>query len=193
MINLDDEALFIGAGTRRSCYHHPDDPNLCIKISPKGEGRQQNRESRYYRGMVRRNCSFEHLSRYHGTVETSRGLGHVYDLVLDHDGTVSKPLRHYLIEEDPSKEELIRLIINLKEYYIKEQIMFYDMNGNNILCQKNEDGTLHLVTIDGIGEVTVLGFLNLFPSYFLRTFNRRWIRVVRRFNKRNPWTKDYNL
>lgn len=191
MINLDNEDLFIGAGTRRLCYRHPDDPALCIKISPPKEQKQQRRECRYYRGLNRRKASLEHLAKYHGKVETTRGTGYVYELVLDHDGAIATPLRVYLNEENPNKDELVQLIRDLKAYYNREMIMFYDMNGDNILCRKNEDGSLHLVTIDGIGEVVATGFLNVFRSHYLRTFNRRWIRVVRRFNKRHPWLADY--
>lgn len=191
MIDLDDSALFIGSGTRRDCYRHPGDPALCIKVSPPGEEKQQRRECRYYRGLARRGASLEHLARLHGTVETSKGTGYVYDLVRDHDGTIATPLRVYLNEEYPSRDELIRLVRDLKAYYIRERIMFYDMNGDNILCSRRADGSLHLVTIDGIGEVTATGFLNVFRSHFLRTFHRRWVRVVRRFNKRHPWMADY--
>ena len=193
MINLDDEALFIGSGTRRMCYHHPENPDLCIKVSPPGEEKQQRRESRYYRSLARRKVSLEHLAKYHGSVETTKGTGHIYDLVRDHDGSIATPLRVYLNEEYPSKDELIRLISELKAYYNREEIMFYDMNGDNSLCRKNEDGSLHLVTIDGIGEVVATGFLNVFRAHYLRTFNRRWVRVVRRFNKRHPWMADYTF
>lgn len=192
MINLDDESLFIGSGTRRTCCHHPDDPDLCIKVSPPGEQKQQRRECRYYHGLARRGVSMEHLAKFHGVVETTKGTGFIYDLVRDHDGSISSPLRVYLNEEYPSKEELIRLIRELKAYYNREQIMFYDMNGDNILCRKKEDGSLHLVTIDGIGEVVATGFLNVFRSHYLRTFNRRWVRVVRRFNKRHPWMAEFS-
>jgi hypothetical protein len=193
MINLDDETLFIGSGSRRHCYHHPDDPNLCIKITPEDRQRQQNREARYYRRMARRGASMKHVAKYHGRVNTSRGPGHIYDLVLDPDGSISKSLTDYLNEEKPSREELVRLIVDLKDHLLKERIMFYDLNGNNVLCQEKADGSLHFMFIDGLGEIVALAFLNVFRAWFLRTFNRRWVRVVRRFHRRHPWTTEYSF
>ena len=185
MIQLDEKEHFIAKGTRRHCYRHPDHPDRCIKISPPGEGKQQRREYKYYRSLIRRKVSMEHLAKFHGKVKTNKGTGYVYDLILDHDGSVAAPLRDYLNEEYPDREELIRLIRELKAYLLREGIMFYDMNGNNILCRKGEDGSLHFITIDGIGEVVAIGFLNIFRRHFLRTFERRfppgerdWIRTL---------------
>ena len=93
-IELNNE-LLIGKGTRRSCYQHPDDASLCIKIStgtPNGI-KQQNRESHYYRAMEKRGVDFRHLARYEGSIETNLGTGHLYECIKDHDGSYSKSIK----------------------------------------------------------------------------------------------------
>ncbi|MFT5883227.1 MAG: hypothetical protein ACI9FG_001740 [Crocinitomicaceae bacterium] len=177
-IELNDE-LLIGKGTRRSCYQHPDDTSLCIKISTGTPNsiKQQDRECAYYRSMEKRSVDFGHLARYEGTIVTNRGIGYLYECIKDHDGTYSESLNHYLRKHKNQQEDLMQKFSSLEGYLLDYGILFYDLNGGNILCQKDAQDEFRLVMIDGIGEVISFTFLNFFKFHRDRTIKRRWLRV----------------
>lgn len=183
-IELND-SLLIGKGSRRTCYQHPGDPLLCVKISTGTPNsiKQQERESKYYRTMEKRGVDFRHLTYYAGSIETNLGTGHLYECIKDHDNSYSKSLHHYL-KLDHQQEELMLQFSRLKSYLLDYGILFYDLNAGNIICQKDERGEIRLVMIDGIGEVISFSFLNIFKFYRDRTIKRRWLRVVSRVKKK---------
>jgi hypothetical protein len=184
-IELNNE-LLIGKGTRRSCYQHPNDASLCIKISTGTPNsiKQQARESHYYRALEKRGVDFRHLARYEGPIETNLGTGHLYECIIDHDGSYSKSLNHYLKTHKGQRDELMLKFSNLEGYLLDYGILFYDLNGGNIICQKDAQGELRLVMIDGIGEVISFSFLNFFKVHRDKTIKRRWQRVVNQVNKK---------
>ncbi|PQJ27672.1 YrbL family protein [Rubritalea profundi] len=179
-IELNDD-LLIARGTRRACYQHPDEASLCIKISTGTPNsiKQQARECHYYRAMDKRGVDFSHLTRYEGAIETNLGTGHLYECIKDHDDTYSKSLTHYLKKNNGQQKELMLQFSNLEDYLLKHGILFYDLNGGNIICKKDPQGKLRLVMIDGIGEVISFTFLNIFKFHRDKTIRRRWQRVVK--------------
>jgi PhoP regulatory network protein YrbL. len=49
------EKDYISKGLHRKCYHHPDDPNKCIKINYNdGAEEETNREIAYYKHLIKR-------------------------------------------------------------------------------------------------------------------------------------------
>ncbi len=48
MINIDKSGL-VGKGLHKKCYRHPENKNLCIKISVTGYVKDVKREKKYYR------------------------------------------------------------------------------------------------------------------------------------------------
>jgi len=183
-VALNKEVL-IGKGTRRSCYQHPDDDSLCIKISTGTPNsiKQQDRECHYYCTMEKRGVDFSHLARYEGSIETNLGTGHLYECIKDHDGSYSKSLNHYLRNNKAPQAELMQQFASLEGYLLDQGIIFYDLNGGNIICQKDAQAELRLVMIDGIGEVISFSFLNIFKFHRDKTIKRRWQRVVNSVQK----------
>jgi hypothetical protein len=129
--------------------------------------------------MEKRGVDFSHLTRYEGAIETNLGTGHLYECIKDHDGSYSKSLNHYLKRNKDQQGELILQFSKLEDYLLEHGILFYDLNGGNIICQKDAQGELRLVMIDGIGEVISFTFLNIFKFYRDNTIRRRWHRVVK--------------
>ena len=183
-IELNNE-LLIGKGTRRACYQHPNNPSLCVKISTGTPNsiKQQERESHYYRAMEKRGVDFRHIASYEGSIATNLGTGYLYECIKDHDYSYSKSLNLYLKKHTDQQEELMQQFSNLEEYLLDYGIIFYDLNGDNIICQKDAQGGLRLVMIDGIGEVISLTFLNIFKFHRDKTIKRRWQRVVNHVQK----------
>ena len=61
------------------------------------------------------------ISRYHGDVETDLGQGSVFDLIMDHDGTVAKSLEYYLSSDEQIEKYFSSLsdaLCRLKKYLL---------------------------------------------------------------------------
>jgi len=132
-----DRTTLIGRGRHRECYKHPEDQNLCIKITVKDSPLEIKREKKYYRHLQKRGISWDMIPRYYGDAETNLGLGSVFDLISDHDLTVSKSLEYYLSSEEQTEkcyESLSESLHLLKKYLLDNNIVTMDLKPYNILC-----------------------------------------------------------
>ena len=144
--NADAEMLVlkkcIGKGAFRECYEHPVDKNKCIKIFIKNEDTSVfQREYKNYSALK------DQLKDYiipceKELVETDKGLGMVCDLVRDDDGSASKMIWKYQMD-DEIKQELDKFVSIL----LSRNLFFYDFNGNNFIIQI-KDGKKKLKFID---------------------------------------------
>src|SRR5215510_1233081 len=93
MIDLTG-AVLVGQGNERSCFVHPNDPGLVIKIPRQGQRcRGQNQIDWFYLSeLVRRGASFDHIPRPHGLVATSLGEGLVCERIAEPTGISSPAL-----------------------------------------------------------------------------------------------------
>ncbi len=192
MIKISDENL-IGSGTRRVCYRHPSNPELCIKIpKPTRHGiKQQNREIIYYRYLADRAIPLKRITAYHGTVGTSLGTGYLYDLITDEDGQFSRQFSDFLSEENDRSDEYIEVIETLEHYFFDNRVLFYDLNPWNILCRSSIDGHLEPYVIDGIGDIVAIPVLNHFDRFLVGKIKRRWLRFIGSLSKKHAWMKHY--
>jgi len=95
------------------------------------------REKQYYRHLQKRGISWDMIPRYYGDAETNLGLGSVFDLISDHDLTVSKSLEYYLSSEEQTEkcyESLSESLHLLKKYLLDNNIVTMDLKPYNILC-----------------------------------------------------------
>jgi len=191
-IELNEDCL-IGTGSRRFCYLYPERPDLCIKIpKPKRNGYlQQRREVRYYRKLSKKKAPTTHITRYHGTVPTSLGTGYIYDAIRDFDGSVSTHLIDYFRDEPERVSEYLTILKQLECYLFENYILIYDLSAWNILCRKNEDGSLHPYIIDGIGDVVAIPILNLSKVLLRQKLTRRWLRMIRQIAREFDWIAQY--
>ena len=154
---------FIGKGRTRFCYHHPDDPDKCIKIDKRAFGGATDKEARYYQklGRIRPHLTYSHIPRFYGYVETSLGRGGVFDLIRDEvTGDVSKSLVHYIRSGEVAVDDPLWLDahrIYLKTLY-QEAVIIRDFNPGNVCVRKLRDGSLRFITIDGIGRRFIFPF-----------------------------------
>jgi hypothetical protein len=172
--------LFVAEGTDRKCFRHPDKSNLCIKVlHPERRAGRFWREIRYYSSLRRRGADLQHLSRFHGLVDTNLGKGAVFDLVLDDDARVSKSLDHYLDQNDRGFNDwVVGEIENLKQNLYQEWIVFHDLNPTNILVKRLGFDDFSLVVIDGIGHnhsIPLASYSRLLArKKITRVWNRRY-------------------
>ena len=166
------DAHLIGQGLHRFCYQHPADPTRCIKVSLDNSARslqEITRELRFYRFLEKVDAQDRaHLNRilprYHGRVETTRGEGHVFDLVLDANGSISKPLSHYLQDEQLMARYGDRIRSAYQEFKtvaLTGNLITMALKPYNILLQEKGDNAYQLVLVDSLGTA------NLIPIVYL--------------------------
>lgn len=174
-IQLDD-SLLIGKGLHRYCYHHPLAADLCIKVAldnSRRSIREINRELRFYRFLNKRKGSEKLaviLPGYHGAIDTSLGTGHLFDLVRDADGQVSRPLSHYLPNSAAQTDYGEHIRTSYQAFCqdaLQGDLVTMALKPYNMLFQILDNDEYRLVLIDSLGTA------NLIPlAYFSRTLAR---------------------
>lgn len=182
MLNID-KSKYVGKGNQREVYVHPENPRLCIKFIVNGNfnTRHAHRESTYYKHLERRNISWELLPKYYGDVETNLGLGSVFDLICDHDGSVSKTLEYYFGSEQITEKHfdgICQALNQLKEYLMKNRIITMTPKSKNIVYQQNSSGASNAIVIDNIGNMDFIPYCNYIAPLAKMKIERKWNRFV---------------
>jgi hypothetical protein len=178
MIELTQSMCF-AKGYHRACYIHPEDENLCIKVSLAADNGETESEIKYYRHLQRRGVSWDMLPRFHGRTDTTIGSGAVFDLIRDDDGEISKSLMEYF--KTPELTETIRAgladaFIGLKNYLIAERIVTRTIKPKNVLYQKRDSGSGRLFIIDNIGNTDFIRLADYLGAYARMKIARKWQR-----------------
>lgn len=180
-----DEARLVGRGCRRLVYEHPGDPTRCIKVQTAEAMAQLHRqkaverEVAYLKLYARQGRSLEQVSRYHGTVATSAGEGHVFDLIRNHDGTIAPTLSTYLEESGGQLAELESELDKLLDYLRREAIIVADLHAGNVVRREGGPGRHDLVVIDGIGNTEFIKVHDYLRVLGRRKVQRKWDRFRR--------------
>lgn len=190
MIEIDN-SLFFSKGTTRQCFIHPDNKNLCIKISLKDQGKRTagilkaiKRENKFYKYLEKQNISWSNLSRYNGDIDTSIGQGSVYELIRDYDGEISKSLESYLKQDNLTGihyETLCKKLKNLYVYMQENKVLTTSLLTRNIVV-KQSNNDFELVIIDDIGNSEFLAVSQLIPLLGERKIKRKWVRLLKKIN-----------
>lgn len=194
MISLEESGL-VGRGFHRSCYRHPEDPRLCIKVLDGDHQKEADREIAYYRQLERKGVTWEMLSRYHGSIETNLGLGQVFDLITDPNGETAKTLEYYMKSQDLSdnhlldsdnssdKQKLILSLQKLKCYLLSNKIITTEIKPRNIVCQRFGGQEFRAIIVDDIGNTEFIPFSSYINFLAKAKINRKWERFERLLKK----------
>ena len=170
----------VGKGKERACFVHPDDPQKAIKVTHGDISQQSRREIKFYQKLYNRDGSDPHIPRFHGLCETNLGQGIVVDMIRDQGGEISRPLNWYLAEGYPI-EDFEPYLDELKQSFLQNLIIFnHDMTVGNLLFQKVSATCARLVAIDGLGDVVIVDWFDVFPALVRRKICRRWQRFIAR-------------
>lgn len=170
----------VGKGKERACFVHPDDPQKAIKIPHGDTSEQSRREIKFYQKLHKRDGKDPHIPNFYGLCETNLGQGIVVDMIRDQDGGISRPLNWYLAEGYPI-EDFEPYLDELRQSFLQNLIIFnHDMTVGNLLFQKVSATCAHLVAIDGLGDVVVVDWFDVFPALVRRKISRRWGRFIAR-------------
>ena len=191
MINLEGVRPFAEGGNR-FCYVHPDNKNLCLKISKPEVVKKMRSNAPWYK-KLRSEQSFDdnfreenayqqraikknpkkiwrHLARWHEFVETSKGLASCTELITNND-KVALNLEEYLFSKGRTSE--INIALKEFEMFLKEtKLLTKNIIPHNLAVKENDSG-LTLKIIDGLGCMSFIPLPEISDAFAKRYIKRR--------------------
>ena len=191
MINLEGVRPFAEGGNR-FCYVHPDNKNLCLKISKPEVVKKMRSNAPWYK-KLRSEQSFDdnfreenayqqraikknpkkiwrHLARWHEFVETSKGLASCTELITNND-EVALNLEEYLFSKGRTSE--INIALKEFEMFLKEtKLLTKNIIPHNLAVKENDSG-LTLKIIDGLGCMSFIPLPEISDAFAKRYIKRR--------------------
>ena len=181
MIEIRDED-YIGEGEIRTCYVHPQNNDLCIKIPKPGITREYTfKEILYFNKIGKRDTSkfkYPFYSAFHGEVRTNKGDGQVFDLVRDETtGEISRTLEYFIENEtDISDDKLDIALSALKQHMTDYRVFTRDLRARNLCCKILIDNSVQLIIIDGIGHRDFFPLADWFKYFSKKKIERTYKR-----------------
>ena len=195
MINLEGVKPFAEGGNR-VCYVHPDNKNLCLKItkpevvkkmrsnapwykklrSEKSFDDNFREERAYQQRAVKENPQkiWRHLARWHEFVETSKGLASCTELITNND-KVALNLEEYLFSKGRNSE--INIALKEFEMFLKEtKLLTKNIIPHNLAVKENDSG-LTLKIIDGLGCMSFIPLPEISDA-FAKIYIKRRIELM---------------
>lgn len=177
MIELN-ETFLIGEGCDKLCYFHPENKNQCIKILKKKQSAEKRiiREMKALTHLQRKKNPPSYISYCREKVETSLGIGYVFDYI--------KPAADTL--EQLNGEILKTKIEELYARCLKDAVILTDMHLDNFILAEN--GKMHIIDGLGCGEFIPICY---WSKFFARAkIKRKFDKLLERLEKRtNGWTQ----
>ena len=191
MINLKGVTPFAEGGNR-VCYIHPDNKNLCLKVtktevvekmhqnapwykklrSKKSFDDNYREEKAYRQRAIKENPQkiWRHLAKWYKFVETSEGLASCTELISNNE-KVALNLEEYLFSKGmtPEIEEALKEF----EMYLKEtKLLTKNIIPHNLAVKENDFG-LRLKIIDGLGCMSFIPLPEISNAFANRYIKRR--------------------
>lgn len=196
MLTLE-ERLLIGKGCTQTCYKHPQDSGLCVKIVHKSQDKKHgqkdvDREIAYREMLDKKDKDYSILAKYYGTEPTNLGEGYVYERIVDADGCASRPLSDYLRSEVLLKNNFTKIVASLKDLkngISANEIVTMSLGPPNILMQ-NFGETFKARIVDDIGSNDSLPLAYWFGTYAKVRASYKWAKfkkhIVKKFADGSP-------
>lgn len=167
-----DESLFLAQGSGRRVYRHPDQSATIIKIQKplkvkrfKTLRKLINRHKRRFSSilfswveidefaaMVARTQHVpQFCSQFRGFVETDKGVGSMFDMILGPDGNIAPTLAQFAAQH-PHNETITNAIDALWDDIMYFRALVWDPHFTNVLVAGSLDDGLRLVIVDGLGD-----------------------------------------
>ena len=175
-LTLTDE-LFIGAGGHQATYIHPIDPTKCIKIPHDPDDGDVKKELRYRRICKKELEISKLVTKYYGTVDTNKGLGYVFERVLDLNGQTSKDLKDFLPTDEPNADRLKiirKLLMDFRNDYLREKIAIVDTDITNFMAQEIAQDKYQMRIVDNIGTPVAIPLVYYFDFAATWKCKRYW-------------------
>lgn len=184
------EDLFLGHGVHKAAYIDPRDPSRCVKIVFRMPDYDLMKELGYRRSRRRRGLSSELLPAYYGTVETNKGMGYVFERVVDYDGQPSKTLAEVFsgsTGQDMRFPDTEHILSRLREMLFRERVIMRDTECGNIMLQRlSEDGGFTVRIVDNLGthaHIPIVYYVDYFAAKHVKKY---WHRLLDRIRRKYP-------
>lgn len=143
----------------------------------------QKLEIQAYKSFVRQiNPSiWNHLPEFYGTVRTDFGIGIVTRLFRNHDGTFPDNLA--LLLSRGMSAELTDALEVFMTWMKSETVITYDLLPQNVIAITRQDGSHHLVLVDGFGNLERIPFSNWFRLMGRKVVRRQLIHFQKHVDK----------
>ncbi|MGB1069450.1 MAG: YrbL family protein [Henriciella sp.] len=191
MIDLSNTKAFAQGGNR-VCYQHPDDENICLKITHAGLPQKLKSQAPWYKKYrdesrfddnIREHAAYrqrailqndpviwDHLAKWYGFHETSLGMASATELILN-DGEIAETLETYLYKN--GKDHEITEAIRQFEAWLKDTLLLTkNIIPHNLVVKKQDDG-LQLKIIDGLGCASFIPLPEMNRRFARQYVNRR--------------------
>ena len=147
----------IGLGAVRECYEHPTDKTKCVKVLlPHADLSVFEKEFENYSSV--KNILGDYVVPCGDDfVETNKGSGMVFELLVDDDGEISQMIFKHKMDKE-IKESLDSFVALL----LTHNLFFYDFNVNNFVVQiKGGKKTLKYIDLKSFRHYKSWCFLKL--------------------------------
>lgn len=179
IILRDDELL--GEGAHKKAYMHPTQKSLCVKLIKNINDTDLKRELEYRRIRDKHKQTSQLLPKYHGTINTNKGIGHVFELIYDYNGVPSQTLDNYIrsISTSPLSQAHIKdLLLSFKELWFKEKIVTSNIELVNFMVQRKSPETICIRIVDNIGSPVLIPLAYYFEYFAAKRASKYWHRFV---------------
>ena len=184
--------LLLGKGGHQAAYIHPDDPSKCVKIAFDPDDGDVKKELRYRRICADKLSRSKLVTKYYGKVETDKGVGLVFERVIDFDGSSSLDLKDYLSAVSTA-EEIDRsraLLMDFRRDFLSEGIAIVDTDITNFMVQRLSPTETQMRIVDNIGTPVLIPLVYWSEMIARRKARRVWNRLVDWLKENYPSVVD---
>lgn len=174
MIKISDEH-YLGRGIAKIVYRHPHDSNICIKFPNKSKKRALNDILREIKYLQRHQDNLPWLSRYLGTMECNLGIGYVYEMAKNEDGSLAVNIAESERLEDYAV--LGRKVGLMYRQLVCEHAVVNDLSLSNIYVAEKKGGDFDLILIDGFGNSDFVKIADYSKYFLVQKLNRKFSRL----------------
>jgi len=175
------EKDFIGKGVNRTCYVNSENLAECIKFpifEREGAERRMLREIKAHQRLKNLGVNTSRASLFLRTEKTDRGLGYVFPLIRDSDGSISKTLEEYYDGTRSgviTKSDLLELIREFYSICRENRFVLTEMHQDNVVVQRDYQSKVDkLIVIDGLGNFDFIKASNWFKYFGDRKLERKF-------------------
>lgn len=141
-------------GSKRLCYVHPDDADLCVKVLSRTDDKRGHAEQRLeiedyaLLKKLESGAVFDHIPVMEGIVGTDMGVGIVSRLCRDADGRISRNLGKLILEQGLTPA-IVGAIDVLKQWQYEQRLLTRDTGPHNVVAVYLGKEEWKLVIIEG--------------------------------------------
>lgn len=174
-----DQQHYIGEGSNRLCYRHPENPQLCIKIVTKSHTKRKDqnlKEFSYYNFLQKKDIFWDRIAKCYGWTQTSLGKGLVFELIRDKNNQPLPNLEEQLKANTLAPEEIAQELQALIDSIMTSAIIVADLSLANIVYNPDKVKGKRLILVDGVSNRNFFKLANYVPFMARHKMKRTWKR-----------------